>query len=97
MCSGPKIILTHFVKYENIGLNWFDFVKIQAMEEALNEEDRKEHMQIRGEIEVVKREINGVKKSVASLKRQLLDVRSKKGDAYKVILKLIKIQYQPIS
>ncbi|PPR92312.1 hypothetical protein GOBAR_AA28366 [Gossypium barbadense] len=52
--------------------------QIKAMEEALNEEDRKEHMQIRGEIEVAKREINGVKKSIASLKRQLLDVRRKK-------------------
>ncbi|MBA0555408.1 hypothetical protein Golob_025588 [Gossypium lobatum] len=57
--------------------------QIKAMEEALNEEDRKQHMQIRGEIEVVKREINGVKKSIASLKRQLLDVRRKKGEAYK--------------
>ncbi|KAB2092325.1 hypothetical protein ERO13_A02G018501v2 [Gossypium hirsutum] len=70
--------------------------QIKAMEEALNEEDRKEHMQIRGEIEVAKREINGVKKSIASLKRQLLDVRRKKGEAYKVILKLIKTQNQPI-
>ncbi|TYI91895.1 hypothetical protein E1A91_D02G027900v1 [Gossypium mustelinum] len=70
--------------------------QIKAMEEALNEEDRKQHMQIRGEIEVVKREINGVKKSIASLKRQLLDVRRKKGEAYKVILKLIKTQNQPI-
>ncbi|TYH26868.1 hypothetical protein ES288_A02G023800v1 [Gossypium darwinii] len=70
--------------------------QIKALEEALNEEDRKEHMQIRGEIEVAKREINGVKKSIASLKRQLLDVRRKKGEAYKVILKLIKTQNQPI-
>ncbi|MBA0797483.1 hypothetical protein Gohar_008180 [Gossypium harknessii] len=72
------------------------FANAPAMEEALNEEDRKQHMQIRGEIEVVKREINGVKKSIASLKRQLLDVRRKKGEAYKVILKLIKTQSQPI-
>ncbi|KAA3485536.1 Nicotinamide N-methyltransferase-like protein [Gossypium australe] len=69
--------------------------QIKAMEEALNK-DRKEHMQIRGEIEVVKREINGVKKSITSLKRQLLDVRRRKGKAYKVILKLIKTQNQPI-
>ncbi|XVE81239.1 hypothetical protein DITRI_Ditri15bG0047300 [Diplodiscus trichospermus] len=69
--------------------------QIKLMEQASSDEDRKEHMQLRARIEGVQQQINIAKKEISSLKRQLLDVRRKKGEAYKVILKLIKIQNQP--
>ncbi|XVF29000.1 hypothetical protein REPUB_Repub15cG0082100 [Reevesia pubescens] len=70
--------------------------QIKLMEKDSSDEERKEHLQLRAKIEVVKREINVAKKTIGSLKRQLLDVRRKKGQAYKVILKLINIQNQVI-
>ncbi|XWS13339.1 hypothetical protein CRYUN_Cryun36dG0029100 [Craigia yunnanensis] len=70
--------------------------QIKLMEKASSDEDRKEHLQLRAKIEVVKQDINAAKKEIGSLKRQLLDVRRRKGEAHKVILKLIKIQNQAI-
>ncbi|XVF65345.1 hypothetical protein PTKIN_Ptkin09bG0240600 [Pterospermum kingtungense] len=70
--------------------------QIKFMENASSDEARKEHLQLRGRIEVVKQEINVATKEINTLKRQLLDVQRKKGEVYKVILKLIKIQDQPI-
>ncbi|XP_039001973.1 uncharacterized protein LOC120128355 [Hibiscus syriacus] len=66
--------------------------QIKEMEEALDDEYRKDHMQLRCEIQAAKRRINGVKKNIASLNRQLLAVGRKKGAAYKEVIRLIKIQ-----
>ncbi|XP_038991874.1 uncharacterized protein LOC120115173 [Hibiscus syriacus] len=75
--------------------------QIKEMELVLDDEYRKKHMELKGEIQAVNRQINGVKrqingvnKNIASLNRQLLEVRRKKGTAYKEVLRLIKIQNQ---
>ncbi|XVF65348.1 hypothetical protein PTKIN_Ptkin09bG0240900 [Pterospermum kingtungense] len=73
--------------------------QIQLIERALPDEimrKRKEHLQLRGRIQVVKQEINVGEKEMGCLKRQLLDIHRRKGEAHKVILKLIKTQNQPI-
>ncbi|XP_038991876.1 uncharacterized protein LOC120115175 [Hibiscus syriacus] len=53
--------------------------QIKEMELVLDDEYRKEHVELKGEIQAVKRQINDLKKNIASLNRQLLDVRRKKG------------------
>ncbi|XP_039001972.1 uncharacterized protein LOC120128354 [Hibiscus syriacus] len=65
----------------------------KEMEESLDDEYRKKHMQVRGEIEVVRRQINGIKKNIASLRRQLLDVRTRQGAANNFILEVGKIRH----